>query len=156
MRPFSLSKRFTTIKCLHIFLDIISKDLKRKYLFFFCLKTESKKKVQRETKEGRVWGRRKRWFGWCRKWISPWSRHAEITLGGCAEQSLFASSDSCIRCCIIHACWKGSLVFTLYQLEKNQQQWVGIFGCWRWNTEQNEVIVVPVNIKHGSRVYCCS
>jgi len=59
MRPFSL--RFTIIKIFAYLSRYYFKRLKKN--LFFCLKTEPKEKVQRETKEGRVWGRRKRRFG---------------------------------------------------------------------------------------------
>lgn len=88
--------------------------------------------MQRETKEGRAWGRRKRRLRGCRKWVSAGSRHAEIALGGRAA--------SCTR-------GEGPPVLTARGLETHQQQRVRIFWHWRWNTEQSEVIVVHMNIK---------
>lgn len=114
------------------FMYSLSIDLRK--INFFLL--EPKKKVQRETKEGRIWGRRKRRFRGCWKGVSAGSRDAEIALGGCAEQPLWGCSA-----------WEGSAVLTPRGLETRQQQRVRIFRHRRGNTEQSEVIVLHRNIK---------
>lgn len=95
--------------------------------------------MQREAKEGRVWGRRKRRFKGCRRWVGAGSRHAEVAPGGCAGQPLPWASASCVR----RVCWEGPP--ELPALQTLQQQRVRVLWHWRWNTGQSEVTAVHIN-----------